>query len=249
MTKQSIGSPQLNSSDFSEGWMDHPFVEWLSAYKQYLIGGCVGLFALLVLAYRLLSTQTLQAEKDFFQAQADFLQFQQNQDPSANPTLLKELKDIMARHPELHAKYDGALAQTLLIEGNPSEAKPFAQSSFQRTRPDRLEFYQDYAKTSLLIGEGLYSDALAQAKQLKDKMDQQTDSEAFGQTLYTFNLIRLAMLYQQLNQSQQESEAWAALQNQAEKHLVDVLPVYQLFKTGQTSLNHYIDERKQALSP
>lgn len=247
MSKQTI--PSLNSRSFSEEWMDHPWVEWLSSNKQVVLWGLVGLFAVLLLSYRLLSVQTLNAEHDFFQAQNAFNQLQQMpQNQVASSTAFQDLKEIMAKHPELHAKYDGALAQLMLIENNLPEAKAFAQSTFERVRPDQLGLYENYAKTSLLIGEGKYPEALQGAFLLQAQLDKKLDKTSADQTLYTFNLLRLASLYQQLGHEQEELATWDTLLNWTEGNVQAVLTTYELFKDGRASLGQYIDQRKKTLA-
>ncbi len=150
----------------------------------------------------------------------------------------------MLRHPEIKPKYQGALAQTLLIEQQTPQAQKYADDIFKRTQPEHLQLYQDYSRTSLLIAEGHYADALPQAVQLKTKMDQSNaDNHSF---LYVYNLIRLALLYQQNNQPALELKAWEELQTQTLR-LESVLAVSQIFKVGQASLNDYIEERQRIL--
>ncbi len=243
MSKQS--TPSSLDREFSDGWMDHPFIDWLTANKQILLWGLVGLFAALLISYRYLSVRNLNAENDFMQAEMAFQKIQQGTD-SATTARLQELTTIMARHPELHAKYDGALAQMLLIQGQIPEAKALAQSTFKRVRPDQLAPYEEYAKTSLLIGEGLYAEALQHSLQLQTQLQEQP--AAASTILPVYNLVRLALLYQQLGQKHEESAAWDALLQYTEDQVQTVLTTYQLFQVGHTSLGHYIAERKQALA-
>lgn len=245
MSKQSTTSSSLDS-EFSDGWMDHPFIDWLTANKQILLWGLVGLFAALLISYRYLSVSNLNAESDFMQAEITFQQIQQGTDPAATASRLQELTTLMARHPELHAKYDGSLAQMLLIQGQIPEAKALAQSTFKRVRPDQLAPYEEYAKTSLLIGEGLYAEALQHSLQLQTQLQEQPATASV--TLPIYNLVRLAFLYQQLGQKHEELATWDALMQQTEDQVQTVLTTYQLFQIGHTSLGHYIAERKEALA-
>ncbi len=249
MNKSSPSSSPKNLS-FDEDWSSHPAIEWLSAHKKILLWALFALIALLILASRFAAAKTLNAESDFFQAQTTFTQFQQaaitpTAENSSAPTDLEQLEAIMLRHPELKPKYEGSLAQTLLINGNIAQAKPFIEDIFNRTKSDHLQLYQDYTQTSVLIGEGSYSEALHQAQQLKSTLDQLT-AEA-NPILYVFNLIRLAMLYQQTEQAEQELKTWNELQNQPQR-LEAVLAASQVLKAGQASLNQYIEERKNALA-
>lgn len=248
MNKSSANST-LNNMNLNEDWSSHPAIEWLSSHKKFLLCGFLALLACLILAYRLIAIQTLQSENDFFQAQTAFAQFQTNktsQDSTVTASDLEQLKAIMQSHPELKPKYEGALAQTLLIRGQVSEAQPLAKDIFQRTQSDHLQLYQHYSQTSLLIAEGDFASALQQAQQLQTTLDQL--NEKGNPILYVFNLIRLGMLYQQTGQPQEELRTWDQLQNQPQR-LEAVLAASQILKIGQASLNQYIEERKRTLSP
>lgn len=245
MSKSSVNS-SLNNVDLEEDWSSHPAIEWLSANKKILLWGFLALLACLILTYRLMAMRTLSAETDYFQAQTLFTQFEQasSSSPDSLPSELDQLKAIMERHPELKPKYEGSLAQTLLIMGQDAQAQAFATDIFERTAPDDLSLYQDYSQVSLLIGEERYADALQQTQLLQAALDQL--NEKANPILYVFNLIRLAMLYQQMGQAQEELQAWEQLQNQPHR-LEAVLAANHVLKVGQASLNQYIEERKNAL--
>lgn len=240
--------PSLKNIDLGEDWSQHPLVEWLANHKQIILWIFVGLLALLILAYQLIAMRTVHNESDYYQAQTIFTQFQQA-DGSANSTTeadLKKLEVIMGSHPELKARYEGPLTQTLLVLGQVPQARLFAEDIFKRTQTEHLQLYQDYSKTSLLIGEGHYAEALQQSQQLQQTLAQ-LEPGATLPTLSVFNLIRLGVLYQQLGQQQEERQIWEQLQNYQD--LEALVTVNQALKAGQASLNQYIEERKQALAP
>lgn len=248
MTKSSTPS-SLKNINFNEDWSSHPAIEWLSAHKRTLLWIFFALIALIVIASRFIYTHNVNAESDFFQAQTAFTQFQKAAltsptETSSAATDLQQLIAIMQRHPELKPKYEGSLAQTLLVGGEVPQAQSFIEDIFKRTQPDHLKLYQDYTQTSLLISEGRYAEALLQTQQLKSVLDPL--NEGTNSILYVFNLIRLAMLYQQTGQPEQELKTWEELQNQPQR-LEAVLAANQILKIGQASLNEYIEERKTAL--
>lgn len=239
MNKQSKSSQTL-TENLSNLWVDSSLVEWISEKRQVFLWGVVALFVGLLLAYRFFSWSDTHSENDFLRAQALFNQFQQSRQEDAQD--LKDLELIMSRHPELQAKFDGALAQTLMIEGNIPQAQAFAELTFRRTRPDQLGLYEGYSKTSLLIGEGQYEKALQQATQLKSRLE--ADENNYRDTaLYAFNLVRIAILHQQLGQKEAELQAWKAIENLSDTSQA-ALSLNEVFKSGQASLNQYIRERK-----
>lgn len=244
---KSPASPTLKNIDLNEDWLSHPAVEWLVSRKKIFLWCFLGFLVVLIAAYRIAAARTLNAESDFFQAQAAFNQFQEasvDSEGSIAATDLEQLNAIMQRHPEIKPKYQGPLAQTLLVAQQAPQAQKYADDIFKRTQPEHLQLYQDYSQTSLLIGEGRYADAVTQAVQLKDKMDQLNASE--NSLLYVYNLIRLALLYQQTGKAQEELDTWGELQTQAQR-LEAVLAVNQIFKIGQASLNQYIEARENTL--
>ena len=153
----------------------------------------------------------------------------------------------MAQHPEMKPKYQGDLAQTLLVTGHVPQAQQFTEDIFKRTQPDTLQLYQDYSRTSLLIGEGHYEVALTQAQQLRTTLDRLDKQKNENPLLYVYNLIRIAMLYQQTGQPKEELDAWDDLQGQILR-LDAMLAANRVFKIGESSLNQYIEERKKALN-
>jgi hypothetical protein len=246
---KSSNSSSINNIHFDEDWTSHPAIEWLSTHKNILLWAVFGIIAALIIATRLITWRTLDAEKDFFQAQAAFNQFEQAAGNTAEGTAaaadFEQLQAIMQRHPELRSKYEGPLAQTLLIIGQVPQAQAYIEDIFKRAQSDHLQLYQNYTNTSVLIGQGDYANALQNAKQLKSDLDQL--GERANPILYVYNLIRLAMLYQQMEQPGEELKAWEELQNQTQR-LEAVIEASQAFQVGNASLNQYIEERKSALT-
>lgn len=229
----------IKQIDFDQDWMSHPIVEWLSSHKKLLLGSFFAVLIVLIVTYRLLAIRTLNAETDFFQAQTLFTKFQQAEVPSQDASSeLKQLDVLMQRYPELKPKYEGSLAQTLLISGQASQARTFADDIFQRTESDRLQPYQYYSHISLLIAAGNYSEALQKSEQLKLALEKSTEDLSF---LYFFNLIRLAMLYQEAGEGEKEWKTWEQVMQPKYENLRTA--ANQVLQLGQASLNQYIEER------
>lgn len=264
--RNSRSETPIIKQSFFDSFEDSSFFEWLSKNGKNAVYLLVGLIALLIIVYRLSSTHTIQAEKDYMQAAADFALFQK---PAANGSTaaneaLQSLNSIMAAHSELHAAYDGAIAQTLLNRGQPAEAKPFAQRVLNRTKSDELPYYSDFASTTLLIAEQQYAQALEKAIKLQSMMSEQIDRTAaepersFGDILFAFNLLRVAMLHQQLGNKDLELQAWqkwkqyAGLDKAAKENL-KVNPqafrsLIQQLAIGSISLPDYISHREKLLN-
>ncbi len=218
-------------------WTNHPAIEWLSKHKHILLWSFFCLVAVLVFAARYVTWQTQNNEKDFFKSEAVFSDFQKDRDESS----LDQLEEIMNRHPELKAKYEGSLAQILLTIGNPAQSESFFNDIVSRTKSDHLKSYHLYSEGSFLIANGNYGAALESAKQLEKVIDQEKQP-----LLAIFNTIRLGMLYQELGRSDEELAIWEQLQKGSFKQEA-ILTANQIFKIGNANLDQYIEERKKAL--
>lgn len=230
-----VSSPK--KVDFFEDFDQTPIIEWFSKNKQMILGGLGSLLAVLLILYYVLSSRATQAENDFSAAEVAFQHVQENQDINENLALLYTLLD---RRPELHAKYDAALAQILLIKQEPIVAAPYAERVFKRVEGDGLDFYESYGRNSIVIESGDYKTGYDNAKALKTQMDESA-TKNFGNLLYGYNLIRLATLEQLLGYKQEELKTWDQLLN-----FSAFSEVNQLFMDGRISLQDYIAARKQA---
>jgi hypothetical protein len=231
-------------------------IEWLSLNGKAVLYSLVTFMALLFITYRFSSSNANQSEADYFKAANDFTLFSQSEN---HPDALKELLSLMNRHPELHAAYDGAIAQTLLNEGRIEEAKPLALSTFKRTESDAFSTYQQYAQISLLSSEKKFSEALEHAKtlqaQLTLQLEQNKDDSAIFNVseLFALNLLRIGMLQQELNDTAGELKTWqewkvyAGLEtNKMIKSNADPLAfrtIIQQLAQGTTSLPDYFTYR------
>lgn len=235
----------FNRSEYKNGFDLQEIVDKISARKTLLIGIFFGIIAFLIIAYKLLSHQTANAEADFIRAQTTFSRFQQTivSDPEAAFPLLNELEDLLKRYPDLRAKYDGAVAQSLLLSARPALATPFAEAVFTRTSPDRLDPYKEFSQTSLLISTGEYPKALERALELQKRLDAgKSDPDS---ALYAFNLIRIAVLRNQAGQFAEEKEAWTSVRNYLAASGISS-EINEALRAGQAPLNGYIDNRLKA---
>ncbi len=98
------------------------------------------------------------------------------------------LAKLLKKHPELKPVFSHYLEQNFAIIGDLSGVKTVSEETLKR-----LSFidpiYKEYAKASLLIEEGKYEEALANAIQMKASL-----VEASSPNLYGLNLIRISFL-------------------------------------------------------
>lgn len=236
--------------------------DWLADNGKNILYGLAGLIALLVIIFAVSHSDRSKAEQEYLQAANDFAYFSKAYDaknPAQVNDVLSRLNNIMAKHPELHAAYDGALAQTLLNRSQTEEAKPFAQATLKRVKSNDLPFYNDYAATTLLISQEQFKEALEQTLALQQKMaaDLASPSRSFGDELFALNLLRIAMLQGELGDKNAEMQTWqewksyAGLGSQSQA-TGNVNPqafrsIIQKLAIGSISLADYISYRENFL--
>lgn len=189
--------------------------EWLSIYGKNLLYGLGALVALLIAIFAFSSGQNSKAEHQYLQAANDF-NFLSTAEETQNPALVAEtfsrLKIVMAKHPELHAAYDGSLAQIFLNKNEIQEATSYANATLTRVKSNNLTFYSDYATTTLLISGKDFKKALENAQSLQQKMKESLASNSsipsFGDELFALNLLRIGMLQQEIGDHKAELATW-----------------------------------------
>ena len=157
------------------------------------------------------------------------------------------MRETIRRVPALQSKYEAAIAQKLLNTDKINEALVMANRALNRVQ-EEVPFHATYAKTSLLIEQGSFQQALENAVALKEQMGSSFLTEPKGGSLlYVHNLLRIACLQQELKNRPGERSAWEELSCflQTETRLAQTL--LESFSEKQVNLNQYIAERKKLL--
>lgn len=223
MARLKVLSKQETS--YSSDWLDYmdlPFVQFVIKNSRQIGYGALVLLLVIILGYRFLAYRSNLAEKDFISAKEAALGLN---DPEKSEKSLATLQSILSTHPSLQAKYDGLVGQTLLTQGKLEEAKPYIERTLTRTKSEASPSDLEYAKTSLLIAEGKYDEALKNAYLLKES--------AISPTLYAFNLIRIAFLERTLTNPVAEQQAWNELKGMESK-----MPAHEYNKV----MTHFDDQ-------
>lgn len=240
-----------NSSPLSleETLMDNPAIEWLMQNRRKIGYSALIVVLALILLYRLFAYRTEQTELEFTQAAKAFNQLN---DPQKLESSLYDLELILARYPELQAKYDGAIAQRLLNADEVPLAIPYAERALNRVSGETTPPYLDYSKTTLLIAQGKLEEALKQAYALKNSMLQTINAHTapdFGGTLYAFNLIRTALLEREFGHKAEERKGWDELNDMMKgTHPVKISAldwqrVVSHFEDQGANLNEFIETK------
>lgn len=254
MKKQSNRLQTTSEELHMMSWDDHSWVQWASQYGQYVIYGLAGIIVALLLIYRFgLGGDT--SERDYINADREFRLFisTNTADPEAAQNAFMNLSVILEKHPELHAKYDGIIAQTLINRGDVGQAQTFANRAIDRTQAENNPYYTSYAQTSLLIEDRNYLAALSGAQELRKQLLAETNPHAYGDTLFAFNLLRIAILQQQLGLKDDERKTWQEWKeylngqkiNESARQIFPQAFNQQVehFKDGEISIKNYIQER------
>lgn len=238
--------------DITEESREEWLASWLAEYGRQLLVALAVLLILLLLSYVWHLSSKGKAETDYLAAENAFQQLEKEgldkSSPAAeNPSYLT-LKEILARHPELGSRYNGPLAQMFLRLGDQKLAMTYADKALKELATEKLPFYEEFSKTSLLIAEGNYRDAYKRAAFLQKRMREEAarPDPGFRPALLVLNQIRLATLLQKLDIPAEELKAWREIgqltqNNEASSEILNTI------KTGQISFKDYIQVREKDL--
>lgn len=234
---------------FTEVLEENNFVHWCLENGRILIIGFLCVIAMFLVGYRISYGSMMKSEINYINAENNYQRYMSEKNEAEAQETLMKLSSIMTNHPELYAKYDGLIAQKLIIEGNISESLTFANRAIDRTQSENAPLYSDYSKTAILIAEKKYEEALKNAldlKQLLLKNEFVMSIESPEGILYAFNLLRIGMLQQQLKLESAELATWnewkaAKISNEAFQKLANK------FNVGQINLTNYIEAREMTL--
>jgi hypothetical protein len=239
------------------GYVQRKTLDWFSAHLNVAIIGSIATLTLLFSAGKFLGWFRGDSQVDFVAAQIAYHKW------NGSLEALGRLEKLIRRHPELHAKYDGPIAQKLLSSSERGLGHSYAKSVLKRTS-GFSPHYTAFAKGSLLIAEGKLSEALTIAKELKVNMESDTPFwekrskiVRHGSLLYAYNLLRIATLEKAAGSPQGELLAWQEFKKnagwQGEQQATQTYDpeAYQLiqqnFQKQATSLWDYIQHREEML--
>jgi hypothetical protein len=227
---------------------DNPGIQWIIKNGRYLLWAVLAFVALALLIYRFSASETVKAEKDYIDADRAFQTLQEvNITDVASKEALQKLAAIMLRQPELHAKYDGPIAQTLINRGDIDSATEYANLAIARTKSEESPYYTDYSQTTLLIGKKSYSEALKQAIALQAHLDKADKSDK-GVVLMTYNLWRIALLQKELGLKSEELKTWQQWKLFYSENRGPVLEaIVAAFTEGKVTMLEFIETREAAL--
>jgi len=222
---------------------------FLTKHGKNCLYAILCIVVVVVVGSRFSSWQQTSKTRDFVSAEAHFTAILSDNAPdtplTANPSFDK-LEEIMARHPELHDKYDNALAHALLKDPLCGEIQDKVDAALKRSeqllKTPPLDLYRDYTETSVLINDGQFEAALVKALSLQHTA---TDLSEKPDTLLAFNALRIASLYQQLGRVQEEQQTWQQVKEEISSKSKDsgYDALAEHLQEGHVSLSQYIQAR------
>lgn len=225
---------------------ENQIIQWISENGRVLLIGFLFAIALFFTAYRFSSFGIVKSELNYINAENEYQRFMAEKNRVQSEETLKRLMGFMTTDPQLYAKYDGQIAEKLLVEGEVAKGLPFAKRALERTESESGSNFTNYSKNSLLIAEQKYEEALKKSLNLNDTMIKEG---AENSLLFAFNLLRIGALQQELGLKKEEASTWeewnkrAALNRQEELNIL-----ISRFNADKLSLTDYIESRKKFLN-
>lgn len=234
----------LEKSDLSDSFAEHPIVQWISQNGRSLLYALLGLVALFLIGYRLMGGQGSNSAKDYLSVEREmgiFLAAERSETGAAQAKdSLDKLTRLLNKYPDLRAKYEGLIAQQLIVRGDVAAAIPLAERTLARISQEHIPLYSQYSQTTLLIEKGSDAEALEQATALQAKVN---EKDASG--LFAANLLRMAMLNQKLGKKNDELKTWQILKETLTQSDNDQL--VRALSEGRISILDYIAFREKEL--
>ena len=218
---------------------------YLLDYKRFLIF-IIPFFLIVFFLIFKMSVAKSKAEGDFLAAKAAFAKW--NSDSKLDSVHLQTLKSVIKKHPELAAPYESQIIQKMLALGEEKKSRHYVENLLKRAANKPNSYYTKFSKTSLLIEQGERSVALERSVRLKEEMLSDNNfrqaAMRYGSTLFAFNLLRIAMLSQALEQSDKELVAWRELAEYAKwDNVGNEAPAIHLDpKAFDELLSHFTDK-------
>lgn len=159
----------------------------------------------------------------------------------------EKLEHLINTQSYIQKKFDPLIAQQALLHSSTQSCeRVLAQLETQ------APYHASFAKTSLLIKDKRYADALESAYTLKTHLENDTSiwhqkglTAPSGSILYAFNLARIAILEQQLGNRHAEIATWTLLDNTQDTtyHPEARMLLEKAFTDNNLVLSDYISHR------
>lgn len=214
------------------------WLEKLSQYGKHLAWGLAIIVALLILGSRWFIGKEEKAISDYLAADQTMEAIIRG--GAQKPELVQTFVEILHRHPELNAKYDGLLAQVFLNQNETVSALNYGTQAINRTQEENGPNYSGFSQTTLLIANQEYASALKNSQELLVQLEQSAAVKK-EELLWAFTLMRIAALQHALGQTQEELKSWKQWQAWYAKGTPAALQLQQYFEENQLPIATYAE--------
>lgn len=245
-------SPTAQTHFNAQNFLDEEgILGWITRHANTLFLGSLVAIALLFTVYQMSSRASAHVKEDYLKAAQLVAQIDTTKSPQQKEEAVSSLLAILQTHPQFNPIYQGDLTQTLFELGNTAQALPLGREALKRVSSDDISLYLNFASTTLLIEEKKYEQALTDALKLKEQVKE-------NDLLNALNLVRVALLQQQLGDRDGELLAWKEWKKFAggrgiapEVKTLDpkiYFVVQNYYGQGALTLADYIDSRMGVIS-
>ncbi|NGX37499.1 MAG: hypothetical protein K1000chlam2_00655 [Chlamydiae bacterium] len=210
--------------------MRDQWIGWLQEKQRHFFYGVTFVVAALFIAFQLFGKFHKPQTSQYFVANQAFEKW------LVQGEAFDKLEHAIHAHPELETKFGAMIADKFIAQNQGEKAQPFAESVFQRVLKQTPE-HVAFAEGSLLIAKGNVGEALTHAVSLKDRLNETS-------LLYGFNLVRIASLYNVLENRDQEIAVLEELEQYMAGNEKAASVLTDCFNEGDSTLIDYIQERK-----
>ena len=225
----------------------HPALEWIYQNRKNVGWALIAVLAAGVMLYQTLGNWSRRSGQNYIAAENAYLEMRSTSG-EVSQGAAEHLQLLLMQQPDLQARYDGLMAQFLLIRDERAEALPIAQRALTRTQGENSPYFSRYADNTLAIADGSYRQALTDSITLQQEII--SDPLLATSSLLPLNLLRIAMLQQKLELEEDELNSWSQWRDLAkeEDKASHFQKVTQLYSEGEIDLQNYIAQRLNHLN-
>ncbi len=241
----------------TETWAD-----WLVVNKRLVALMCAAALLLVIAGIWFLQARSSQRIRDF--DTADILAQELQKNPKifddktssiASDQDLATLKELDDKYSILQSRFDGLIAEEMLLRDKKDDLDPYAKRTIERLKMLGLNDFAEFSEVARLTGLQNYKEALKLALSLKAELSKQS-GESHQYLLKAFLLLHIATLNQKLGlhdammQTTLELKEYLGLNKRAtplsahEKELAS--QVLSHLQDRQSSLLEFIEEMPKA---
>ncbi|HSX04301.1 MAG TPA: hypothetical protein VLG76_06190 [Rhabdochlamydiaceae bacterium] len=215
---------------------------WLQENQQKLFWALTIAFVPLSLLFYFASKNSRSNWEDYLQAGLLYQKWAEN--PKGEAENFQKLIKLTNSHTGLHEKYGSLIAEKCIALNQSALAGTLVDRSLNQIK-DQIPYHHLFSKTSILIADGKYDEALNEAAALKEKIEKESMVKQCS-VLFLFNLIRIASLERSLNHCQNELASlenikkWVGSENCTQEAK---LALSNSFYEGSISFLDYIEYR------